>query len=158
MTTKRSVRILSRLDDISDNLFKGCVLVSLGALSWILITIMIAFASVFGNSDVPPLPSDYLPDYLMGSLMYFLVYLGFAMMIIGPLIYWILLPIKNRTERKQSEISVTDTDEEDYDDFTQLMDETYGPQDDHKNYEEFSAPQQPPPPEQANLVKMKKKD
>jgi hypothetical protein len=68
------------------NLFKGFVCLVLGAVLWILTSVVGGFLEAFGEASLTL-------EYLM--------YIGFAIMVLGPIIFWIIIPIKNRLTKKK---------------------------------------------------------
>jgi len=68
------------------NLFKGFVCLALGAVLWILTSVVGGFLEAFGKASLTL-------EYLM--------YIGFAIMVLGPIIFWIIIPIKNRLPKKK---------------------------------------------------------
>jgi hypothetical protein len=68
------------------NLFKGFVCLALGAVLWILTSVVGGFLEAFGEASLTL-------EYLM--------YIGFAIMVLGPIIFWIIIPIKNRLPKKK---------------------------------------------------------
>lgn len=68
------------------NLFRGFVCLVLGAVFWILTSVVGGFLEAFGEASLT---------------LECLMYIGFAMMVLGPFIFWIIVPIKNRLSRER---------------------------------------------------------
>lgn len=68
------------------NLFKGFVSLVLGAVLWILTSVVGGFLEALGEASLTI-------EYLM--------YIGFAIMVLGPIIFWIVIPIKDRLTKKE---------------------------------------------------------
>jgi len=62
-------------------LFKGFVCLVLGAVLWILTSVVCGFLEAFGEASLTL-------EYLM--------YIRFTIMVLGPIIFWIIVSIKNR--------------------------------------------------------------
>jgi len=71
------------------NLFKGLVLGVLGVLLWIIASVLAAVGSVAEGSDDP------FASPLFGSLMV----VGFAVMVLGPFLFWVVAPIVSLVRR-----------------------------------------------------------
>lgn len=69
------------------NFFKGMVLLVLGALLWIVASILAAVAEVTGE----PFP-----------LFQFFMVIGFSVMILGPILYWFVVPLRNWASKRTS--------------------------------------------------------
>lgn len=63
------------------NIFNGFVCLVLGAILWVLASMVGGFLAAFGEASLA---------------LECLMYVGFFIMTLGPIIFWIVIPLKNR--------------------------------------------------------------